>query len=132
MNFPSKNRNCPLPQGPCHKVEGLISLRGRASEHIFWMELSQMSPQIVRNKTPQRPLESQLKTQKWRIVLARQNLLLQKGAGTHGTACTKGQGSLLPLVFLTQLPLPLDLDWSRSKVPNLLDWLKFYTNLGEG
>jgi hypothetical protein len=79
-----------------------------------------------------RPLKSQLKTQKWRIVWARQNLLLQKGARAHGTARTKGQGNLSLLMFLVQLTLPLDLDWARSKVHNLLDWLKFYTNLGEG
>jgi hypothetical protein len=32
---------------------------------------------------PQRPLGSQLKTQKWRIVPARQNLLVQKAAQVH-------------------------------------------------
>jgi hypothetical protein len=77
-----------------------------------------------------RPLESQLKTQKWRIVSARQNLLLQKSVQAHGH--TKGQDSLSLLIFLIGLALPLDLDWSRSKHHNLLHWLKCYTNMGEG
>jgi hypothetical protein len=72
-----------------------------------------------------------LKTQKQRIVLARQNLLLQKGAQAHGHSMHKGAGSLSLLIFLTWLTLTLDLDLSRSKVHNLLDWLKFYTNSGE-
>jgi hypothetical protein len=67
-----------------------------------------------------------LKTQKWRIVSARENLLLQKGAWAHG------QSSLSLLIFLIQLTLPLDLDWSRSKVHNLLHCLKIYTNFGGG
>jgi hypothetical protein len=67
-----------------------------------------------------------LKTQKWKIVLARQNSLLLHGHSTH-----KGADSLSLLIFLTQLALPLDLDWARSKVHNLLDWLKCYANLGE-
>jgi hypothetical protein len=37
----------------------------------------------------------------------------------------------VPLYSLTWLTLPVDLDWSRSKVHNLLNWLKFYTNSEE-
>jgi hypothetical protein len=35
-------------------------------------------------------------------------------------------------MFLTRLTLTLDLDWSRSEVHSLPDWLKFYTNSGAG
>jgi hypothetical protein len=80
----------------------------------------------------QGPPGSQLKTKKWRTVLARQNVLLKKGTWAHVHSTHKGAGSLSLLIFLTRLTLPLDLDWSRSKVHSLLDWLKFYTNLGEG
>jgi hypothetical protein len=55
-----------------------------------------------------------------------------EGAWAHGHSTHKGAGSLSVLIFLIRLTLPLDLDWARSKVHNLLDWLKFYTNLGEG
>jgi hypothetical protein len=67
-----------------------------------------------------------------------QNCLYKaKFTSAEGWAGTQAQhaqraGSLSLLMFLTQLTLPLDLDWSRPKVHNLLDWLKFYTNLGEG
>jgi hypothetical protein len=48
---------------------------------------------------PQRPLESQLKTQKWRIVSAMQNLLLQKGVWARGHSMHKGAGqSVLPYI----------------------------------
>jgi hypothetical protein len=49
-----------------------------------------------------------------------------------GTAHTKRQGNLSLLIFLICLTLLLDLDWARSKVHSLLDWLKFCTNLEEG
>jgi hypothetical protein len=52
--------------------------------------------------------------------------------GHLGTACKLGQVNLSLLIFLIQLTLPLNLDWARLKVHSLLDWLKFYTNFGEG
>jgi hypothetical protein len=97
----------------------------------FQMELSWRSPQIVRNKTPEDHRGHSWR--QWnRIIWARQNLLLQKGTQAQGHSMRKGAGSLSLLMFLTQLTLPLDLDWSRSKVHNLPNWLKFYINLGKG
>jgi hypothetical protein len=67
------------------------------------------------------------------VVLATQNFTSgQKGTSMHmGKTSTKGCGqSVLPYIPDTN-NLPLDLDWSRSKVHNLLDYLKFYTYLGE-
>jgi hypothetical protein len=55
-----------------------------ASENLSQMELSRMSPKVIGSKTPEDHQSHNLKTQKWRIVLARQNLLLQKGSQAHG------------------------------------------------
>jgi hypothetical protein len=43
-------------------------------------------------------------------------------------ASTKGTGSLSLLTSLTGLTLPLNLDWSRSRDHNLLEWLQSYAN----
>jgi hypothetical protein len=91
-----------------------------ASEHLYCMELSQMSPQIVRNDF-RRPPRSQLKTQKRRIVLARQNLLLQKSAQAHWHS--KHEEQLVLLFIFDTWVLPLYSDWSSLGAQSALNWL---------
>jgi hypothetical protein len=72
----------PILWGHLNKVEGHFSL----GERGFWaplpMELSQMSPQIVRNKTPKDHWGHKW-SHKNRIVSSRQNLFLQRGTQVH-------------------------------------------------
>jgi hypothetical protein len=49
----------------------------------------------------------------------------------HWQSKNTGAGSLYHLMFLRNLTLHLDLDWSKSKAHNFLKCLKFYINLGE-
>jgi hypothetical protein len=67
-----------------------------------------------------RPPKSQLKTQKWRIVSARQNLLLHKGVQAHGHNIHKGvdlRSAFLSLVWWGPAPFT-QLD--QVRVHNLL------------
>jgi hypothetical protein len=68
-----------------------------------------------------------------RIVLATPHFASgQKGTSVHmGKTSTKGGGQSTPPYIPNANSLPLDLDWSRSEVHNLLNWLKDYP-LGEG
>jgi hypothetical protein len=63
-------------------------------------------------------LGSQLKTQIQRIVSARQNLLLQKGAQTHGHSMHEEQ------------TIGLLLDWSSSGAQSAHDWLTLHVEFG--
>jgi hypothetical protein len=57
--------------------------------------------------------ESQLKTQKWKIVSARQTLLLQQGAEAHSHSKHKDQ-AIGPHFYSWQWALPPYLDWLSS------------------
>jgi hypothetical protein len=50
---------------------------------------------------------------------------------THRHSTHKGAGQPALLIVLIGMNLPLDLDWARSNVHILFDWMKCYPNLGE-
>jgi hypothetical protein len=72
----------------------------------------------------------EIKTQKQRILSARQNLLLQKGAEAQGHSKPRSRKSVF--LLLMQWVLPLYQNWSSSSSQSAHSWLKFDTGPEEG
>jgi hypothetical protein len=129
MDFQFKSMGRPIPQGHHNEAEGHISLGGGASKHLFQMELPQTSPQL--EIRPPKITGVTIEDTEAENCLGKTKFTSAEGCtGTRAQHTPRGRQSVI--IFLTQVTLPLDLDWSRSKVHNCLSWLKFYTNLGEG